>query len=199
MSYVINRELSTYWQLIFHHNSATGQWFKDEREAKLCNKKEKFSVLARIDDRYKIAGYFEFLLLYPEIDDYLQWKQELNPIHAHPSDDIGFALIHKNWENSKDFEGFTLSDSNYTYIEGQASQEQWFYSIGQYHQYEDLVNRIPGPQWTYNKVEFHEINVYMKVVDSSLIRNLYVLLNTCIYTRNIRFYMSILTLIFIKC
>ena len=79
-------DLSNFWYLIFHHNTAKGVYFRDENHAMFSHEKDLFSVLKRIDDRYKIDEYFEFKLTYPEEEGYIQWQQQENPLSTYSLD-----------------------------------------------------------------------------------------------------------------
>ena len=171
MSNVEPKELSE-WILIFHHNSKSG-YFKNLNEALYSKKQDRFSVLGNIDDRYLISGYFEFRIVYPEIEDYLEFKQNKNPLKLHHTDEFECQKIHFEWEDPQDFECLTLHNGTKTLLEGQKSLITWFYAIGQFFQEGNHILKILGPQWKYNGIELTEVNLFIKVIDKTLIPHLF--------------------------
>ena len=164
-------EDGSFWALIFHHNSTQG-YFK---ETNVLNhySTHLFSVLSKVDDSYKIDGKFEFLLKYPELQDYAQWTQTINPIHAPPNEENGYEKKHYNWSYDYPFHGLTLSSTSASLLDGTPNPEHWFFAIGAYGLYLDQDGAIPGPFWNYNGKYLHEVNLYIKVFDPKLLRRLY--------------------------
>ena len=51
------------WILLLHHNSSGGVFFKNKEEALFSLKKNKYSVLNKLNDRFKNnEGKFEFMI-----------------------------------------------------------------------------------------------------------------------------------------
>ena len=139
------------WALIFHHESKYG-YFLNERQALLSYDIRKFSVLSKVDDSFKIDGYFEYLLIYPDIDGYSQWKQSVNPIDAKPEQPNGYQNISFSWSDGNSFNGLSRSSEKTTLLDGSPFQNTWFYAIGCYGHEGGTYMGIPGPNWTYNDV-----------------------------------------------
>ena len=120
------------WQLIFYHN-ATGKVFFEKNSQCLlfCNETQRFSTLGILTDNFKINGYFEFLIEYPERSSFYRWKQKKNPT-KHDSD-VGFVPIHVP-STTYEFNGLALSASSRdcTFLEGNIGTGSWYFSIGCY-------------------------------------------------------------------
>ena len=88
------------WFLIFHHNVKYGDLFKNEKVVHFYKGKNKFSLLSRINDKFKISDdYFEFMIYYPDYDDYVQFTQPTNPIYSEfPINSVN--ILHES-ENTK--------------------------------------------------------------------------------------------------
>ena len=125
---IIQGDSSNFWFLVFHHN-ISGSFFKKD-EVLNCNKKHKFSVLGKINELYKTPDGFEFLLTYPQIEGYIHWTQQENPLSRKTRSD--FNIINDTFKSHNQFEGLSYLNSSYTFLEGQVSYVDWFYAIGQY-------------------------------------------------------------------
>ena len=60
------------WVLIFHHNSSNKDFFRNKNEALFSTKKNKFSLLGRLNDDFKIDGKYEFIIEYTQIERFYQ-------------------------------------------------------------------------------------------------------------------------------
>ena len=130
-------------------------------------------MLSRIDDSFKIQQFFEFVLVYPELQDYLQWNQTVNPIHAQPNTDNGYQRIRNPFTDGYSFSGLSLSNSSATLIDGSPFEASWFYGIGLYGIGLHAEKTIPGPNWVYNGKSLSEVRLYIKIIDTSLLGKLY--------------------------
>ena len=162
--------------MIFHHNinnSDSDLFFKDNNEALRCNKRNKFSILYKLDDSYKNEqNSFEFLLTYPQSPGYVHWTQKENPIHRH--DNLNYHIINNTYSNTFPFEGLCVSNTTYTFLEGQYSIDRWYFSIGQKRESSKIPKCLAGPNvWTIDEKNIVEVNLYIRIYDSSLIRKLY--------------------------
>ena len=86
------------WYLLFHHFSSSQNpvFFSNEEEAKFSSTENKYSVLSSLNDQFLINGKFEFILEYPSVNSFLQWKQSVNPLFAasnSTAESIGFSPI----------------------------------------------------------------------------------------------------------
>ena len=66
---------------IFHHKYPQGGLFTTFQECNFSRKKNKFSVIGSISDQFIINKKYRFLLVYPTINRFLEWEQELS-IHS---------------------------------------------------------------------------------------------------------------------
>ena len=92
------------WLKIFHHKkSKVSEGFNSFEEASFSNTSNKFSILSTIDNKYKIRGKYEFLLLYPTLSttQYNRWRQTNFPLYEKDFDGKtcaeGYRGIHIDW------------------------------------------------------------------------------------------------------
>ena len=169
MKNIIQGDSSNFWFLIFHLNISGNFFTKDE--VLNCNKKHKFSVLGKINDLYKTADGFEFLLTYPQTDGYIHWTQQENPLSRTTRSELN--TINDTFQSKHQFEGLSYLDSDFTFLEGQITSGDWFYAIGQYRGGNGYPNSLAGPYWELNGEIVHEVNLYIKIYDISIARKLY--------------------------
>ena len=152
------------WQLIFFHNSTGRVLFtKDSPDLLICNKTQQFSTLGTLTDNYKINGYFEFLLEYPEFNYLIHWRQKKNPIKSESN--IGFIPLHVP-DNPCPFNGLAITRSKtYTFLDGNVGSTVWHYAIGSYGTWGGSES-IPGPYLLdENKKELGSkiVNLYVRI------------------------------------
>ena len=126
--------------LIFRHKYPSGGTFS-VNECMKSLKKNRFSVIGSIDERFKINNNFHFLLEYPEFDAHLEWEQKL----AITSDTNNVQAIVYN-ASFGSFYGLGQSEStSYTCFDGspKSPTEYWWYSVGMINPYTGY--NIPGP------------------------------------------------------
>ena len=68
------------WLLIFYHNTKNQDYFVVESLFLFSNTPTMFSLWGLITEEFKIDGYYEFLLEYPDYDGFNQWKQSKFPL-----------------------------------------------------------------------------------------------------------------------
>ena len=163
------------WHLVFQHNSQKAGFFGELSRAKYSHKNNLFSVLGRINDLYKINGYFEFILVYPELKDYIQFEQDKNPLYTKNTDTFDCHISHFNWKHLQPFQCLTRSNFSKTLLEGQRTIHTWYYAIGLLKAETDYPDAIPGPGWNVSNTIIHEVSMFMKIIDKSLIRRLYLM------------------------
>ena len=151
------------WLKIFHHKmKVANDRFDDFDEALFCNKANKFSILSKINDRYKIMGKYEFLLLYPGIAGYNRWLQSVFPLYENDENGKtqarGFQKVNLTWGVNK-FKGLVRSmihsDVNCipSLIDGTIGSQDWFYAIGYIKTCSQVFQTsIPGPDISANEV-----------------------------------------------
>ena len=165
-------EDGSFWALIFHHNSTYGYFTKNNVLNHYST--NLFSVLSNVDDSFKIDDKFEFLLKYPELQDYVQWTQTVNPIFAKHNESNGYVPKHYNWNYRYPFNGLSLTSSvNCALLDGTPNEPDWFFGIGAYGYALEKEGAIPGPFWNDNGKYLHEVNLYIKVYNPKLLRKLY--------------------------
>lgn len=127
------------WLKIFHQKYP--QFFSKSEDALFSTEDGLFSIINLIDKRYKIHGYYEFLLEYPGKKGYNRWIQSEYPLDVHLAEGStyvkGFEAINISWEQSISsdignhrFLGLGLSDfPQFTLLDGIA--DFWYFPIGQ--------------------------------------------------------------------
>ena len=153
-----------YWLKIFYHDCRNNNFFNNYSEAIYSLNSKKFSILKNITDKYKINNFFEFLLEYPEVSGYNQWKQSLNPIdnieNSNPTA-LGYIPISISW-NAWNWGGLVLSSSSsWTLLDGSVGVSNWYYSVGSYFN-THYKPYFPGPAFT-NSDDYRVSEVYLWV------------------------------------
>ena len=172
MSDLVQGDQSKYWFLIFHHNIEGG--FFTPKNVLSSHTKHKFSVLGRLNDQYKYEDSFHFLLTYPQTSGYINWTQNENPIHR--TTNSTYHVISNTFHSVNQFEGLSLHDTDdRTFLEGQIGEKTtWFYAIGQYRKRtNDTEISLAGPDWRIDGNPVTEVNLYLRVFDTSLVYKLY--------------------------
>ena len=156
--------------LIFSQKYPSGGLFHSEEECNKSIKKNKYSVIGLIDDKYKLNEYFHFLLEYPELHSKLEFKQH----HPITSSSNNVQSIYYN-NTYKNFAGLAKSaDKDNSCFDGSlgAEKSNWFYSIGMKTKYEGY--QIPGPEFVNSDIfiNVNKVLLWMKYDDISLLRYL---------------------------
>ena len=169
---IIQGDSGNYWVLIFHHNIA-GSFFKNDREVMRSNTEDKFSILYKINSIYQNEeSMYEFLLTYPQSTGYVHWIQKDNPLYRYGNN--SYEIINNTYTDAQPFEGLSISNSEATLIDGQPSSTDWYYAIGQKRSaHHNISNSFAGPNWKIQGENITEVNLYLKLFDSSLIRRIY--------------------------
>lgn len=140
----IKKRFGVVWQLIFYHD-ASGGWF--DAETALCNNNEKlFSAIGLITSDYKHDGYYEYLIEYPELTDYIRWQQKvaIADTSASPTkEEIGYKKIHVEF-TEREFDGIARSSRSESIFDGTSSAYTYWYSIGATKGYFEK-QEFPGP------------------------------------------------------
>ena len=161
------------WSLILYHNSKNG-FFTSKFTSSFSLKNDRFSVISRIDDRFQTSeGYFEFILYYPDIEEWCQWKQLQNPLNVTDITKISFIPVTCEWQNIQyhQFKGLRKSLSSLAFLDS-ANYGDFFYAVGMYKE-DSYYEGLPGPFWNYKDKTLWEEYLYMKVEDHSLLKYLY--------------------------
>ena len=149
--------------LIFSQKYPSGGLFHSEEECNKSIKKNKYSVIGLIDDKYKLNEYFHFLLEYPELHSKLEFKQKL-PITS-TSNNVQPIYYNKSFSY---FYGLAKSaDIEKTCFDATPGEGtlNWWYSIGTIHSCETQWNDnvIPGPIQGVNYVK-----LWIRIREASL-------------------------------
>ena len=159
--------------LVFYHNAKKG-FFPSKKAAMFSQNRDRFSLLSRIDDKFRTSSNnFEFILYYPDLDEFCHWKQSENPLFVDNLDSITFEKVDCVWNELEihPFKGLRKSDSFMSFLDSAASKS-FFYSVGMYRN--DSYNLgLAGPYWNYKNTILWEEYLYMKVEDPSLLKYLY--------------------------
>ena len=158
-----------YWVKIYYLNSTNKVFFKNKEEALFSLNKNKYSILGKINDKFKKDGYFEFLLQYPHNKAYAIWKQRVNPIEADHNTDIGFEMVENI--NFTGFDGLALSKNEYSLLDGMTRSELWYFAVGVYKSWSN-DRCFPGINEDKGNLCIYEANLYIKVYDKEIITQL---------------------------
>ena len=129
--------------------------FTNEDEAKLCNLDNRFSILGKINDLFKLKNdKFEFILEYPEKKTYNRWQQSNFPLDESnaegKSEVAGYKPIHIG-ETYSIWGGLSRSVgtvATLSLLNGTPSDlTNWAFAIGQYN----------GASWGHNDQKIYLI------------------------------------------
>ena len=186
------------WALIFHHNSTQGHLFTLEN-ARFNLQKNTYSLLSKVTNDFQIFDkienemMFEFMLIYPESNEYIIWKQNINPLHLYDLTDYKYRILNETKDYST-FQGLGICKTQESLLEGNPQTNYtWFFAIGST-EYWPEDNAFPGPN--IERKGYHEVNLYIKVKNHSLLDLLSIFQN-CSCSRNYIFHIHILSLIYI--
>ena len=160
------------WKLILHHDSYKG-YFGTISKAKNSNEIGLISSLGNIDDSYKINDRFYFRIVYPQLNEYIQFSQRINPIQATMNDDVNCSIEYQPY--SRNFQCLVQSNSDFTFLEGEKDDKKnWYYAIGMLKSTTDgNAGLIPGPEFIINGIKIHVVDLYIKISDEILCRQLF--------------------------
>ena len=161
------------WFLVFFHDSNFGN-FKTNKEASFSLNKNKYSVLKRIDETFKINGVFEFLLMYPNATGQNHWTQTVSPAYAQPNEENGYKEINVSW-TVNGFHGLSLSNASKAYIDGSPFEATCYYAIGS--KYTEFTY-LPADTWGEDRKRFYQVFLWLRVNEPLLIRKLF---NMCTF------------------
>ena len=163
--------------LIFYQNTFTNDVFKTESEFLETNSMYKYSVLKYINDDFKTDNVFEFILEYPEINQYGHWTQSKNPLEVEQDDDFNFQKINSTWINEISFIGLHKSSSpSSSYLEGtdyvdSAGNKCWYYAIGQKVSWN--INLLAGPYYAEKGQNIHQVYLWLKITNLKLLKRIF--------------------------
>ena len=148
-------KLNCFWQLLYYHDYTTAMCWNSFDEAKNSLKKDKYSILYSLNEKYKINGEYEFLLEYPELTGYNHWCQTSSPLEEKETDSdgkqnaTGYRVIQNSWTGEY-FGGLVLSSNAQCLIDGSTYHSNTWYSIGRTEEY---YGGVPGPCKTVQKTQ----------------------------------------------
>ena len=164
--------------LIFHQNTYTNDLFETETEFLETNSIHKYSILKYINDDFKIGGVFEFIMEYPEINEYGHWTQTKNPLDAEPDENVNVNQINSTWNNDIKFIGLHKSSlQSSCYIEGTdlvsptTNLPNWYYAIGQ--KVEWSTNCLAGPYGSVKRFKIHQVFLWLRIADLNLLKRIF--------------------------
>ena len=142
-----------YWLLLFFQNVTKREDFITEySEFLFVNKKEKFSIFNYVHqdkNNFTTNDFYEFLLEYPSLGGYNQWKQSIFPLDANESQSdqtVGFDAQESNLTWTSQFRGLIISSrSEYTFLDGAVGYDDWWFTIGAKTNYRSYPLAFPGP------------------------------------------------------
>ena len=160
----IKYEFGVPWLKIFYHNSTNCAFFTKESEIQYIDTAEKFSLLGRITNEFKLEGSYEFLLQYPEVKGYNRWKQTSYILETTGSttgyeanqEDISWSMSY--WKGLA-----RTTTTSETFIDGSFNSGWYWYSLGAKGGYSSK-NRFPGPSTSYgNGPSVLEVYLWIRV------------------------------------
>ena len=179
----IKTEFEKNWLKIFYHNVRNGVYFESDDEVLRVNKQQKFSIIGLITPEFKINGYYEFLLEYPEVVGHNNWKQKIFPRDANETigQDVGYKCEESegcscSW-TGRYWKGLSRSSlPSFTYIDGSFITINSWFAIGVKTEYNNEAV-IPGPAELNAKdgIPVHEVYLWIRC-SQRMIQNL---LNAC--------------------
>ena len=170
LHYLTKTQYEAIWLKIFHHNSNGGIFFTNESNAKKSNLPNLYSIFWEISNKFKIEGYFEFLLEYPELIGYNRWKQNVFPLEALKTDSISYIPIQNTWTGFGWKGLYKSSRPESTLIDGTSDLCCWFFSIGSYGKY--YSPRFPGPNIDgYAEPTVQEAILWLRITDLSILNS----------------------------
>ena len=151
------------WLLVFRHSTRKTVSFFTKETAMFNNEEDKFSIIGMINSTFKYDSKYEFLLEYPETNEYCIWRQSLSPIeHAEDNNPAeGFEPI-RLIPNGFTFRGLQKSAYSTTLIDGDSRSSYWMYAIGA----GDSVYRPSFPCYNRSKPSCKEVNLFIRIRSS---------------------------------
>ena len=164
--------------LIFHQNTFTNDLFETESECLKTNSIHKYSILKYINDDFKTGDVFEFIMEYPEINEYGHCTQSKNPLEAEPNQDVNVRQMNSTWVNGMNFIGLHQSSNpSMCYLEGTdhissvTGQPDWYYAIGQKVPWN--TNCLAGPYASEKRLKIHQVFLWLKISNIDLLKRIF--------------------------
>lgn len=150
---VITRDDNTKWvPLVLHNINGGNQYYSTVAEALHCDTDGKISNLYLFQQTHDIfkdsLGYYEFILEYPELNNYQRWKQTSNPVTTYDAVS-NYTPIHISWTKDN-WGGMARQNSSINtktscLLSGGIGTANWWYALCSYANYQ---GGIPGPNST---------------------------------------------------
>ena len=177
------KEIKSYnnslWLKVFFHSNKDGlNGFSNEEEAKYCvNNPYKYSILSKINEKFKINNVYEFIIEYPELGVYNIWQQEDNPLEIEES--VGYSVngfveietnaYDPNWGGLAKTTISTLNGKNSSLLDGCPNSDEWYFAIGMY---QDIYWKVDSTTHyslpAYNQIETNTVALWLKMPRSIL-------------------------------
>jgi hypothetical protein len=121
--------------------SGSGFLFSDQNDARLQllnrgdTSNENYSVLGSLENYRKADGNLHLKLWWPELDDYREWTQDVNPVSSAPQTVTQFQNIHTHVTDPASWGGLEKSGPCKTtdpcsFLDGLVQDNDWWYSVG---------------------------------------------------------------------
>lgn len=127
--------------LIFFDNCSGKSYLENETAALSINQKNKYSILSQLNDALRVKGKYEFILEWPSLKMFYQWRQTNNPVYEYEKNGVykaeGFEPLYNGSKDSTCWGGLvrtTIKFSNNinSLLDGCPGTSYWYYSIGMY-------------------------------------------------------------------
>ncbi|MNS98863.1 hypothetical protein D3C72_1332440 [compost metagenome] len=175
IDYITKEKDGANWVKLVYQNNNNGTVLFNPNEMNFCDKQGKYSILGEIEKYRDNSGNFEFLLEYPEINQYNRWIQSSNPTeYIETVND--YESIQTTWR-TRNWSGLAKSNSGACYLDGSIGTSTWFYAVGSYTNWTDSNNKIGIPSYDSN-VAVNEVNLWVRIdnlnnVNSDKIKTVY--------------------------
>ena len=157
------------WVKIFYHNSTNNVQFSNASEVISSNEPQKYSILNEIQPYHRIDNKYEFLLIYPGLENqFNQWRQRNAPHQETEiigvNETIGYQPINISWTASY-WGGLAKTVGGSAFISGSIGNGIWYYSIGRYKKVDEEWpdDSIPGPIAIGKEPILREVYLWMRV------------------------------------
>ena len=182
-------------KIFYQFTNVSSDYFHENDDFEYINEKNKFSIIKYINLQFKYNGYYEFLLEYPSVLGYNRWKQRLFPTETDDPSSIGYLSdsCSCSWTGRHWGGLFKSSRPQYTYLEGSALDDRYWYSIGAKMRY-DKDYYFAGPVLPgENAVIVQQVLLYV-FMPPQVYKQLFMLTNTIKTNINIRILLFIMIL-----
>lgn len=148
------------WLKLVYQNINNGTNLFTTSEMNFCDKQGKYSILGEIEKYRDKNNNFEFMLEYPEFNQYNRWIQTSNPCEVVESV-TGYEPIQITWKTQY-WNGICKSNSGACFIDGSVGIGSWFYAVGSYTPWTASNNAVGLPPYNSN-LAANEVYLWVRI------------------------------------